>query len=313
MATEYSEKEQQEQSTNESKDQTRNDEPVDNPSADGPQQNGNLAHGPAKDEGKLDGSDQDSFIQKANKNIIKPDDSDPDKDDNRDKDLSRKEKLKLMANNPVGGHSATPIASAPPGLTVRITFHKATNLPFADVESLSSDPFLLATLTTNLASRHKEDPPVQFRSPTVHKCTDPEFEAQWVLAHVPLTGFYLKIRMYDEDPLDHDDRLGNVHIRVGNVRTDWPGIKNQAFEVKKRAGSWRAYAVRGCAAMLRSDIKMNGNLWVSIENLGESPGDGGRVYTLGPQYWFQHFSPLLGRLTGIKEPGANDKGPQKSK
>ena len=43
-------------------------------------------------------------------------------------------------------------------------------------------------------------------------------------------------------------------------------------------------------------------LVISVECLGKTPGsEGGQVYTLGPNYWFKHFSPLIGRLAGTKD------------
>ncbi len=54
---------------------------------------------------------------------------------------------------------------------------------------------------------------------------------------------------------------------------------------------------------------MHGNLYVSIEVLGKTPGeDGGRCYTIGPNYWCKHYSPLLGRIANSKAPNDDDGG-----
>lgn len=210
---------------------------------------------------------------------------------------------------PAGGFDDTPVPDAPPGFTIRITFHRAENLPFSDFPTLSTDPYIHATFKTELAKRHKQDPDLFLRTPTIHKNTDPRWETQWVIAHVPASGFYLKCRLYDEDPADHDDRLGNVHINVGNIGEDWGGIKEQAFELKKRMGSKRAYTLRGIAALLNKSVKMSGRLIVSVENLGRSPGNsGGRCYTVGPLAWSRHHSPLIGLIAGTKDREASKKG-----
>jgi hypothetical protein len=209
---------------------------------------------------------------------------------------------KKSSKGPPGGYDATPVPDAPPGYTIKITFHRASNLPYADFGNFSADPYLIAVLKTSLAKRHKEDPYLKIRTPTVHRNTNPEWNAEWIVANVPASGFYLKCRLYDEDPADHDDRLGNVHINVGRISDEYKGFKEQEYELKKRVGSKRAYTFRGCAALFSKSVKFSGSMVVSVENLGRTQdSNGGRSYTVGPLAWSQHYSPLIGRLTGIKE------------
>ncbi|EXJ75697.1 uncharacterized protein A1O5_00204 [Cladophialophora psammophila CBS 110553] len=213
-------------------------------------------------------------------------------------DLSEKNEKK----GPAGGYDDTPLPKAPPGYTVKITFHKAENLPFSDFGTLSSDPYVLAVLRTDLPKRHKQDPDLKLRTPTIHRNTNPEWETEWIVGNIPASGFHLKCRLYDEDPSDYDDRLGNVHIDVPHVDENWKGFSHQKFQLKKRMGSKRAYTFRGCAALISRRVKLNGSLIVSVENLGETAAeDGGRVYTIGPLPWSRHFSPLIGRIAGTKE------------
>ena len=203
---------------------------------------------------------------------------------------------------PAGGFDSTKIPHAPPGWTVKITFHRATNLPFADINSLSSDPYILAQLNTKLRPRHKQDPHMRFRTTTKRRDVNPKWNEDWIVANVPADGFELKCRLYDEDPADHDDRLGNIHVRVDRVDEQWPGIVEQPFPVKKRMGSKRAYFFRGCAAMLQRDVHMSGQVYVSVRVLERTQTDnGGRLYTVGPCDWSKHFSPLMGRLAGTKD------------
>ena len=205
---------------------------------------------------------------------------------------------------PAGGFDDTPIPKAPPGYTVKFTFHKATNLPLADINTLSADPFIVAELSTSLPTRHKEDPPLQIRTPTIRQSTDPVWNWEWTVVNIPASGFRLKCRIYDEDPADHDDRLGNVHVLASSINEQWPGIKNQSFPVKKRMGSKRAYLLRALAVCFNKVEHMHGFLNVSVEVLGKTETEhGGRAYTIGPQFWIRHQSPLLGRLLGQKDPG----------
>ncbi|RVX73860.1 hypothetical protein B0A52_02750 [Exophiala mesophila] len=203
---------------------------------------------------------------------------------------------------PAGGYDSTPIPKAPPGYTIKITFHKAENLPFADFGTFSSDPYILAALKIDLPKRHKQDPELRLRTPTIHRNTNPEWEVDWVVANVPASGFFLKCRLYDEDPNDHDDRLGNAHVVVNSIDDNWKGFSHEKFSLKKRMASKRAYTFRGCAALLSKRVKMSGDLIVSVQNLGRTKDDnGGRAYTIAPLPWSQHYSPLIGRLAGTKE------------
>lgn len=226
----------------------------------------------------------------------------------KDKMTEKQQKIKDKANPP-GGYDATPIPRAADGYTVKFTFHRAENLPMSDLNSRSSDPYLTAMLTSSLPKRHKEDPDMVLRTPTVHKNTNPEWNTEWIVAGVPSSGFRLKCRLYDEDPSDHDDRLGNVTVSVGRIGPDWQGIKNDSFDIKKRMGSKRAYLIRGCAAMLSSNVHMSGHLWLSAEVIGESEPPHGRMYTVGVTSYFKHYSPMIGRLAGTKAPESSKESP----
>ena len=225
----------------------------------------------------------------------------------QEQDNSPKPQEHKDEKKPAGGYDSTPIPQAPPGWTVKITFHRATNLPMADINTLSSDPYVLAQLNTSLPQRHKEDPNLRMRTPTVRRETNPEWNFEWIVANVPSSGFKLKARVYDEDPADHDDRLGNVHVHVHNIAEGWQGIKDQPYSIMKRSGSKRAYMMRAFAVCTRRTHHMNGDLYVSVELLGRTKDDnGGRMYTVGPCWWTRHYSPMLGRLTGRKEPSDDE-------
>lgn len=211
---------------------------------------------------------------------------------------------KKPSSKPAGGFDETAIPSAPPGYTLKFTFHRARHLPFADLNTLSSDPYVSAQLKVELPTRHKQDPLLQYRSRTIQKTVEPEWNAEWIVANVPASGFEMKIRLYDEDPSDHDDRLGNVHIHVNGLSEQWPGIKEETFKIEKRSGSKRAYFLRGCWAVFNRGFQMTGEMVVSVELLGRTVGNyGGRVWTVGPCSWTRHFSPMIGMMVGTKDPG----------
>ncbi|MCJ1286923.1 hypothetical protein MMC26_006269 [Xylographa opegraphella] len=215
---------------------------------------------------------------------------------------------------PAGGYDKTPVAKVLPGYTVKFTFHRATNLPMADINTLSSDPYLVASLKTSLPLRHKEDPRISFRTRTLRRNVKPEWNAEWIVANVPGSGFQLKCRLYDEDPSNHDDRLGNVHVHVDRISESWEGIRNQPYNIKKRMGSKRAYLVRGCVSMFNRSVPMSGDVFISIEVLGRIEAEsGGRMYTIGPCVWSQHFSPMIGRLAGTKDPTEDVNGNSEKK
>ncbi|OLN93238.1 hypothetical protein CCHL11_07588 [Colletotrichum chlorophyti] len=215
--------------------------------------------------------------------------------------VEQKEKVKDITK-PSGGFDDTPLPDAPPGYTVRFIFHRATNLPAADLSTRSSDPFIHATLRAAVPKRHKEDPDLTHRTKTLRRTTEPVWNDEWIVANIPADGFILKCRIYDEDWPDHDDRLGNVTVKVPHVGEDWPGYPapGQEFIAKKRMGSKRAYFVKAITSHFDPRVDMSPRLWISMEVLGKSAPPHAQMYTVGPTSYFKHFSPMIGRLTGIK-------------
>jgi C2 domain len=230
----------------------------------------------------------------------------------QDKTASAKQHVtqkKEEKQGPSGGFDDTPVPTRPPGYTVKITFHRATNLPIADINSLSSDPYILAILQNDLPTRSKSDPPIVLRTPTIRRSTSPEWNCDWILCNVPSSGFLLKARVFDEDPADHDDRLGNVHVHVNNVSEKWAGIKEESFSLRKRMASKRAYLLQALTACVNKQKPMTGQLVVSVQVLGRTKDTGGgKIYTLGPCAWSQHFSPMIGRMVGVKDPTKSKDG-----
>lgn len=212
----------------------------------------------------------------------------------------KKDELKDKVQPP-GGYDATSFPDVPPGWTVRFVFHKAENLPAADLTTQAADPYIKATLSAPIPLRHKEDPPMVKRTRTIHNTTSPEWNEEWIVANVPAGGFKFKCRLYDEDYPDHDDRLGNVTFQISSIGEGWSlGPDGQWFDIKKRMGSKRAYLAKAITSTLEKGVKMTGRLHLYMQVLGRSEGFGAQMYTVGPGTFFKHYSPMLGRLTGIK-------------
>ncbi|KAL7424388.1 hypothetical protein Q5752_000070 [Cryptotrichosporon argae] len=208
-----------------------------------------------------------------------------------------------MPDQPAGGHDDTPLRPiSGASYTLRFTFHRARNLPVADYAARSADPYVLARVHTGLPTRHAQDPPLRFRTATVRRSVDPQWDTSWVVAGVPAAGCRLEARLMDEDPDDHDDRLGKVVLETGALSPDWPGINRQAYPVRKRGASWRAYGLRSCMTLIGRD--MDAELELSVEMVGETKDNLGKSWT-DNCFWWRHYSPLIGRLAGTKALGAN--------
>ncbi|KKK24114.1 hypothetical protein P175DRAFT_0524784 [Aspergillus ochraceoroseus IBT 24754] len=203
---------------------------------------------------------------------------------------------------PAGGFDSTPFRPQPPGYTLKFSFHRGVNLPCGDFGTFSSDPYVHAILNVDVPQRHKQDPFLTFRTPTIRKNRDPVWESEWIVANVPASGFRLKCRIFDEDAADHDDKLGNVYVQVDSINSQWTGFREQTFKLKKRTSSKRVYLFGNIASIASRRFDTSAHVVISVECLGRTPGDNGaQVYTVGPNYWFKHFSPLIGRLVGTKD------------
>lgn len=220
-------------------------------------------------------------------------------DELKDKISHKRDKIKSK-KSPPGGFDDTPLPECPPGYTLKFTFHKASNLPAADIHNVSADPYLRATLTADIPRRHKDDPFLTHRTKTIRGTLEPEWEDEWIVANVPKSGFRLKCRLYDEDYANHDDRLGNVTFEETMINEHWTGINRRVFELKKRMGSKRAYLTKAICTVFKENGSMTPLLEVSVEVLGRSEGPGAQMCTLGPSRFTKHFSAMMGRLTGIK-------------
>lgn len=203
-----------------------------------------------------------------------------------------------MGGQPAGGHDDTALkSSTEPTYTVKITFHSATNVPVADMGSRSATPYVLAQINSSVPTRHPEDPKIRFRTKTLQRTTEPVWDAPWIVAGVPESGFTLKARLNDEDSDDHDDRLGRVHIDSGRLSEGYS--TKEEYKVKRTGASVRAYTLRWCSTLVHRR-QTHARLLISIEVLGRTKEEVGKIYTIN-NFWWVHYSPMIGRLAGTKE------------
>ena len=82
----------------------------------------------------------------------------------------------LLRNISRGTFSSTLIMDVPTQdetlYTVAFTFHRGTNMPVADINNLSCDPYIDAHLAVP-AHPHHVDHPLRFRTPTVRHNLNP--------------------------------------------------------------------------------------------------------------------------------------------
>ena len=214
---------------------------------------------------------------------------------------------------PEGGHDPTPLPpSEEETYIIKVTFHRATRLPPADL-SLTTDPYVLAELRTpSIAPRNHGEPRLAFRGHTERSTREPTWEDYWIIGGVPRAGGSLKVTIWDEDYNSKDDRLGHYHCELHDVGgSSWNDIKHQRFELKKRHAGKRVNLARALTTTLNPkrmfEDKRRGvedEVEMSVEIIGTlKPGDErnvGRAFTMGPGKWTQHFSPVLGRITGTQ-------------
>ena len=89
-----------------------------------------------------------------------------------------------------------------PRYTCELIFHRATNIPIGDLNTLSSDPYLHATLSPIPPVTGSPEPPhshkesISFRTATIRRTLDPVFDARWIVAGIPAFGFVLTLRCF---------------------------------------------------------------------------------------------------------------------
>ena len=77
-----------------------------------------------------------------------------------------------------------------------------------------------------------------------------------------------------------------MHVDVEELSDTVGGFKEKGFKIDYHTGSMRANAVRLLASTF-GNKERHAHLFVSVEVLGRTEGEGGRVYTVGPSACLQ--------------------------
>jgi len=197
--------------------------------------------------------------------------------------------------------------------TVEFTFHSGHSLPVADVHNLSSDPFIEAVVTCNDLPDYKDDPPLLWRTPTVRHTREPVWDSRWRVSGIPASGLHLAMKLKDEDARDRDDRLGKAYLDLtrDQMRDGFELVHHKAV-VMKRKGSVVPYIATYLTAMLPGQhLVLHPRIELSVKVVameGDPPLD--RPYTIGPNKYSRHFSPLIGRVVLDSQGAKNEKNPK---
>lgn len=156
-----------------------------------------------------------------------------------------------LPSSPLPTTITYPPTTMDPPRNISITFCRAEHLPIADISSLSSDPYVSATLQTPFSDRDNlHSPPLRFRTPTERCTLQPKWDWHWNVGNVPRFGTKLHVHVMDEDCRDHDDRLGHVTIDFADLG-NWEGedaVNENWYKLKKKGASKKAAVLRLCAA-----------------------------------------------------------------
>ncbi|KAI0074406.1 hypothetical protein K474DRAFT_1677110 [Panus rudis PR-1116 ss-1] len=131
---------------------------------------------------------------------------------------------------------------------------------------------------------------ISYRTHTVRRDLNPTFDAKWIVAGIPDSGFTLNLKLMDEDPGNHDDQLGKAIIRFPDqereaFREGWDSGEVM-YKIRKRTGSVRSKIVTFLAkALTRGRYDHRCRVWVSAKVIGsvKVDRDDCRLYTVGPR------------------------------
>lgn len=169
--------------------------------------------------------------------------------------------------------------------TVLITIHSATNVPIADMSSLSADPYVRARIEAPSRPQPADEPLLEWRTPTARCTREPGWNDAWLVGGLPHDGFNLELAVIDEDVNDRDDRLGKAQIQFTHemmfVGFDF---QEREFKVQKRKGSIAPYVMTYLAPILPGQkLLKHPRIIVSAKIIEKTQAHGdSRVYTIGP-------------------------------
>jgi hypothetical protein len=179
--------------------------------------------------------------------------------------------------------------------TCEISILRATQVAVGDINTLSSDPYVLASIEANPGFNTDHELPVQkltYRTNTVRRTLDPEWNCKWIVSGIPESGFTLTLKLADEDPGQclSDDKLGTALLRVpelgAKLSEGWEA-EERAYKVEKRKGDMGAHLATYLAGMIsRGKVGHQTRIWVGVRVLGkarERSEEQHKIYTVGPR------------------------------
>ncbi|KAF8586282.1 hypothetical protein K439DRAFT_1615271 [Ramaria rubella] len=197
-----------------------------------------------------------------------------------------------------------------------LVFLRAENVPIGDLNNLSCDPYIQASLEVPSVHPDRSSTPLCYRTPTIRRTLNPIYNVPWIISGIPDTGFTLTLRLIDEDPGDHDDRLGKTIVCLpdpvaGEVLKEGWNTGEVEYKVEKKKGSIRSHVATYVAGMItRGGISHHSRIWMSVRVISKAYNQQDRrLFTIGPSKYTRHFSPLIGHLISGGT-AANDSSPK---
>lgn len=144
------------------------------------------------------------------------------------------------------------------------------------------------------------DPPLRFRTCTVQRSLNPEWESEWIVAGVPSNAL-IEARVYDEDSWkEKDDLLGTAFIPL--ILNDHSSSEWMSYKLSKSGADPVALGIKAVVGAFDREARQGASLAVSVRVLGRTKRNIGRMYTINSHWWI-HYSPLVGSITNTKTPG----------
>ncbi|THH31396.1 hypothetical protein EUX98_g2778 [Antrodiella citrinella] len=170
--------------------------------------------------------------------------------------------------------------------TCLITIHRATNVPVSDFNNFTSDPYFHISLSVNIGNGAPQI--LAHRTRTERSTRDPTFDSKWVVSGIPSRGFNLALTLMDEDPGNHDDKLGQAVLWfpfAGQTFEEGWESGEQEYDVHKRKGEFKSRVGSFVAkAVTREKVGHRCRVWVSVKVVGKAKSQTDhRIYTLGPR------------------------------
>lgn len=209
---------------------------------------------------------------------------------------------KLSLSSSPRRKSFTPELAPPASSPRRASFGRELAPPSGSPRraSFSRDLFKSGVKDGGEVEGTETDPPLRFRTCTVQRSLNPEWESEWIVAGVPSRAV-IEARVYDEDSWkEKDDLLGTAMIPL--ILTDHSSSEWVSYKLSKTGADPVALGIKAVIGAFDRDARHTATLAVSVRVLGRTKRNIGRMYTVNSHWWI-HYSPLVGSITNTKTPG----------